>query len=120
MREKEKVLIDSYSFGSMFINGKEYTDDLIVFPDRIKTNWWRKEGHSLAIEDLKEVFEFQPDILIIGQGDSSLMKIPPETKKEIENQGIELIAKETSKAYKIFNEKIKQGKKVVGAFHLTC
>jgi len=112
--------IDSYSFGVMKVDGTEYRADLIVFPDRIRPNWWRSQGHSLAIEDLNDVLAFKPEVLVIGKGASGLMEIPASTKKVLQEKGIEVIAKNTGQAWGIFNEQIEKGRKVVGAFHLTC
>ena len=112
--------IESYSFGLMKIDGAEYTGDLILFPDKVKSNWWRKQGHSLTIEDLDDVFAFKPEVLVIGKGASGMMEVPASTTKALQEQGIEVIAKNTCQAYNIFNEQIEKGKKVVGAFHLTC
>lgn len=36
--------VESYSFGRIKIGGKEYTSDVIVGSDYLKTNWWRKRG----------------------------------------------------------------------------
>ena len=112
--------IDSYSFGVMRVGGSEYRTDLIVFPDRVEPDWWRKQGHSLVIEDLDDVLDFKPEILIVGKGDSGLMQIPASTEKALLERGIELRAENTGRACQIFNEQIQKGKKVVGAFHLTC
>ena len=112
--------IDSYSFGSMTVDGKEYKEDLIVFKDKIKSNWWRKEGHNLSLEDLTEVLNYKPEILIIGKGASGCMNVSEEIKRALEQRDIKVIAENTDKAYKIFNEKIKEGVDVAGAFHLTC
>jgi hypothetical protein len=112
--------IESYSFGVMKIDGIEYRTDLIVFPDRIEQNWWRRQGHSLSIEDLEDVLDFKPEVLIVGKGASGLMQIPASTKKVLQEQEIELVAENTGRAWQLFNEKIQKGKKAVGAFHLTC
>ena len=112
--------IDSYSFGVMTVDGAEYRADLLVFPDRIRANWWRRQGHSLAVEDLDDVLGFQPEVLVIGKGASGLMEIPPSTEKILQEDGIEVIAKNTGQAWPVFNEQIEKGRKVVGAFHLTC
>lgn len=112
--------IDSYSFGVMKVDGAEYRRDLIVFPDKVRSNWWRKEGHSLAIEDLDEVLAFKPEVLVIGKGASGLMKVPASTQETLQEQGIEVIAANTGQAWRILNEQIEKGRKVIGAFHLTC
>ena len=114
------MTIDEYSFGSITVNGQSYQKDLILFPDKIKPNWWREDGHSLSIKDLEEVIEYKPDILIIGTGAHGVMQIPNVTKEALEQHHIKLIDEKTEKACEIFNEYIEKGEKVVGAFHLTC
>ena len=112
--------IDSYSFGLMKINGQKYKTDLILFPERISPNWWRKQGHSLAKEDIQEILEFQPDVLVIGTGASDLMRVPRSVLKVLKDAGILVISKKTGEAWTLFNEQLKKAKRVVGAFHLTC
>ena len=72
----------------MKVDGTEYRADLIVFPHRIRPNWWRRQGHSLAIEDLNDVLGFKPELLVIGKGASGLMEIPASTKKTLQEQKI--------------------------------
>ena len=52
--------LEDYSFGRLVVDGEEQTNDVIVLPGRVVTNWWRKEGHSLAMEDLAEVEDELP------------------------------------------------------------
>ncbi|RLI41160.1 hypothetical protein DRO69_11945, partial [Candidatus Bathyarchaeota archaeon] len=63
-------MIDSYDFGVIVIKGKRYTSDVIVLPEKVIDGWWRKEGHSLHMEDLKEVIEREPkpEVLVVGTG----------------------------------------------------
>ncbi len=117
---KNKNIINSYSFGEIIVNDKTYINDLIIFPNKIRTNWQRKEGHKLSFSDLKKVISFSPEILIIGTGESGIMKVSKPIKEKIEGKDIALEVRKTGLAYKIFNQKLKEGKKVVGAFHLTC
>ena len=112
--------IDSYRFGVIKISGIEYKTDLIIFPDRIKKNWWRKQGHVLALEDIDDVLEFKPEVLVVGTGVSGLMQIPVFTANVLESEGIDLMAENTRQACKIFNNQILKGINVVGAFHITC
>jgi len=103
----------------MVIDGKTYTSDVILYPDKVDDSWWRKSGHLLQKEDLRDVIQYNPEILIVGTGAYGLMKILDETKQFLEAEGIELISEETKEAYKIYNE-LKERKKVVAAFHLIC
>lgn len=112
-------LIDDYSFGRIVIGGKTYTSDVIVFPDRVQGSWWRKEGHSLCLEDIDKVLQEKPEVLIVGTGSMGIMRVPGEVAEEIKQRGIELIIEKTASACQTFNQLI--GKRlVVGAFHLTC
>jgi len=112
-------MIDSYDFGRIVINGKHYNSDLIVFPDKVRDGWWRKEGHSLHVKDIDEAVRDKPEVLIVGTGYSGLMKVPAETREYIKSKGIELIAQRTAEACKTFNRLV-DSKKVVAALHLTC
>ncbi len=112
-------MIESYGFGRMVVDGKKYSSDLIIYPDKVSSGWWRKEGHSLAVEDLAEVFAYGPEVLVVGTGYSGMMKLPDATRKLAADKGIELVAERTGKAYRSFND-LSRAKKVVGAFHLTC
>jgi hypothetical protein len=112
-------LINTYSFGRIVINGKTYTSDVIIYPHKVNNSWWRKSGHLLQIEDLTDVIQFNPEILIVGTGSNGLMKVLNDTKQFLESKGIELISEETGKACEIFNKLIGK-RKIVAALHLTC
>jgi putative phosphoribosyl transferase len=115
-----KPHIDSYSFGYITIDGVEYHDDLIVFPDKIKSFWWRNDGHILTVEDLQDVLEYKPEVLIVGIGYSGKMHIESSAKSRLKQEGIKLFEDLTGNAVKLFNKHIQNKTRVVGAFHLTC
>jgi len=113
-------MIDSYDFGRIVIDGKKYTSDVIIFPNRVMGGWWRKEGHGLHISDLGEVLKEQVEVLIVGTGYSGLMKVPTETKEFMKREGFELIIQPTREACKTYNGLVESGKRVIAALHLTC
>jgi hypothetical protein len=113
-------MIENYGFGQMLINGEKYNSDLIIFADHIYDNWWRKEGHNLCIDDVKEIINKKPDILIIGTGFYGLMKVSEDLIKYIKSAGIEqVIIKKTRDAGEEYN-KLYKNKNIIAAFHLTC
>lgn len=112
--------IEGYDFGEMIVDGKVYHRDLIITPSRIIDNWWRVEGHRLTLDDLKDVMGEKFEVLVIGTGYSGLMRVDREVIEEFKRRGIEVIIKPTRDAVEEFNRLVKSGRKVVGAFHLTC
>ena len=112
-------MINSYDFGRIVIDGTAFTTDVIIFPDRVEDNWWRKDGHVLHAADIESAVEEKPEVLIVGTGKYGVMKVLPQTREYIESKGIALIVEPTEKACEIYN-KISQAKKVVAALHLTC
>lgn len=111
--------IEYYSFGRIRVDGRSYTRDLKIFPDRIVENWWRREGHRVSLEDIEDVIEEKPDVLVLGTGYHGLVKVSKEVVEKLRELGIELVAKPTKEACEEFN-KLSKSKKVVAALHLTC
>ena len=111
--------IDSYQFGLIVINGRKYTSDVIIFPDSVSDNWWRKTGHQLCLEDITEVLTENPEVLVVGTGSSSLMKVLPEVPQVVDAQGIELITEATDKACNTYNQ-LCHSRRAVATLHLTC
>jgi len=56
---------------------------------------------------------------VVGTGYSGMMNVPPETRKSVESEGIELIVQKTAEACQTFNHLI-ESRTVVAALHLTC
>ncbi len=112
-------MIDEYSFGRIVIGGQSYGADVIIYPDRVDAGWWRRQGHSLCLEDLAGPLAAAPAVLVIGQGQPGLMKVPEEVRQEIEARGIELIVAPTQTAVNRYNE-LSPARRVVAGLHLTC
>ena len=112
-------IIDSYQFGLVVVSGKKYTSDVIIFPDKVRDNWWRKTGHQLCLKDVAEVMTENPEVLVVGTGASALVKVLPEVERGVETQGIKLIVEATDRACHTYNQ-LCQSQKVVAALHITC
>jgi len=115
-----KVHIDSYQFGKIIIDGTAYSSDCLILSDSVQANWWRKQGHLLAAEDLQPVIAARPSVLVVGCGSSGLMKVSEDTRRVLQQHNIELLALDTHKAIVRFNELAEKGENVAAALHLTC
>ena len=113
------TMIDSYDFGRIVINGRTFASDVVMFPDRVEGNWWRREGHTLSVDDVKELVKAKPEVLVVGTGYSGMMKIHPQTEQYLRSSGIELMAAKTEEACRTYND-LSKSRRVVAALHLTC
>jgi hypothetical protein len=111
--------IEDYRFGQMIVDGRTYTRDLVLLPDRVMANWWRKEGHRLAVADMQAVIDAAPEIAVIGTGAYGLMKVPQETHRALMAAGIDLRVARTGDAWGVYNN-LRERHATAGAFHLTC
>jgi hypothetical protein len=112
------LMIDDYDFGRIVINGKPYTNDVRIIEGKTMPNWWRKEGHMLLLQDIKDLLEKNPKTIIVGKGYSSQMDVDSAVTRYCKENNIELIELPTEKAVKKYNEL--EGPGVIGLFHLTC
>jgi len=112
--------IEHYEFGRIVVDGREYDRDVIIFPDKVRSNWWRREGHGLCLRDLEEVIDYNPEALVIGTGYYGFMRVPKDVIRTLRERGIEVYIAKTKEACRIYNELTEKGKRAVAALHLTC
>ena len=112
-------IIDKYQFGKIIVNGTTYQNDIIIFPDYVQDQWWRKKGHNLQISDLDSVINFKPEVLFIGTGMYGLMQVGDLVIKKLKDFGInKIFVDKTKKVCEEYNlEKVLQK---IAALHLTC
>jgi len=116
----ENIKIDSCSFGTLVIDGMTYTDDLIILPDgEILKPWRRKRGHQLSMDDLRELTDSSPEIIVVGTGVSGGMIPDRNLKRDLAKSAIEFIAASNEEAIRVFNG-LAPKNRVGAGFHLTC
>lgn len=123
-REQGMQKIDSYKFGAIIVNGKKYKRDVFLFPDGAlrerKRGFWRLGNHSINKEEIGELIEVSPDIVIIGTGAMSRAKLAPEAESAIKEAKAELIVLPSKEATEKWNEQVGLGKRVAALIHITC
>jgi hypothetical protein len=113
-------MITEFSFGKIVVNGKTYTNDIKIVNGQVISEWWRKRGHRVTVEDITDVLEAEPEIVVIGKGSPGLLKSTASLRDYLAASHIELIEKKTSKAVEVFNGLLLQDRKVAAGFHISC
>ncbi len=110
--------IDSYEFGTIVIDGRTYRTDLLIWPARIKSDWWRSESHLLQIPDVFEALAADIQVMVVGTGAYGRMAVAPELIAYLKEKGIDLVARPSGEAGRIINQ-MGHGR-WAAALHLTC
>jgi hypothetical protein len=110
--------LTDYSFGRVVVDGTAHTRDLIVLPDRVVADWWRRDGHSLELEDLSEVADELPPRLILGCGAHGRLRPPAAVLEELRSRGVEVEPLPTAEAVQRYADS--DPRTTAAALHLTC
>lgn len=115
-----KPMIQAYSFGRMVVQGRAYSEDLKILQGQVKPYWRRRSGHRMDVEDLQDVIEARPRVLVLGTGSSGMVRVSEDLLQVLRSAGIEVVVEPTAEAVRTFNALLRDGEEVAGAFHLTC
>ncbi len=111
-------VIDGYDFGRVTVDGRAETRDVIVLPERVVHDWWRKDGHGLVLEDLDAVLDELPARLVVGTGAYGRLRPDPATIEALRGRGIDVEVLPTAEAVDRYAELDPQT--TAAALHLTC
>ncbi len=114
-------MIESTAFGVMTVDRRTYTSDLVIFPDgSVRDGWWRRQGHTLCVDDILALVDAAPALIVAGTGTSGRMRPEAGLAPFLAERGIEFIARPNSRAVEIYNDRLGKGDSVGACFHLTC
>jgi len=116
----DKMTVQDYSFGSVTIDGKQYTEDIVVDRGKIKKRkkkaskpYRSRFGHTpLSTE---ENIPWQCRTLVIGRGASSSLPIMDEVTETAGERNVELVLLPTADALHHLNDAHTNL-----VLHLTC
>ena len=64
-----------YEFGRHRASrGRPSKNDVLIWPGRIKSDWWRQEAHFLQLDDVAEALAVNPQVRVVGQGEPGKMQ----------------------------------------------
>ena len=114
------MIIQSYRFGHIEIDGKVYRDDVKLVGNKVIPGWWRSSGHLVQLHDVKDLLKADAEVCIFGTGAYGGMKVSEAVVSSIEGVGMKVLVAKTESACDSYNRLTKEGKRVITGFHLTC
>ena len=116
--------IDSFNFGFIAIDGKQYVNDVLIFPDgsvKDRDPSMRRTGnHKISIEEIEYLCKTQPEIILLGCGTSWMVRLSESAEKYLQDINLNPIMLNSSAVVEKFNQLTEEGKRVAALIHVTC
>lgn len=104
------LLVRGYAAGRVTIGEQVYTRSLLLSPQRIITDWRPASVNELTMEDLQQVEQLQPEIILLGTG--ARLVFPP-LRPSDGRLGFEVM--DTAAACRTYNILAGEGRNVTAA-----
>lgn len=116
--------VNSLSFGSIVIDNKKFSRDVLIFDDgTVEQRWgglWMFGSHSIKRNEVERLLRDEPEIVIIGTGTNGKARLDSEAGGWLKTKNLEVLILPSYEAVTKLNEIVDQGKKVACLIHITC
>ena len=116
--------IDELTFGSVVVEGKRYRRDILISADGTVKK--RKGGllmfgsHDIKKQELEELSQGQPDVIIVGIGTDGTAHLAPEVESWAKANNVNLLVQPSCDVPAKINEFAEHKKRVAALIHITC
>jgi len=118
------VMVDSFKFGSIVLDGKKYARDVFLFPDgsikKRKGGFWKFGSHDIKKNEIEELTGTKPEVLIIGTGTDSVAKLTDDAEAYLKGAEVEAVIVSSWEAVEKLNHLAAEGKRAAALVHITC
>jgi hypothetical protein len=116
--------IDSFNFGFIVVDNKQYAYDVIILPDgTVKERDSRKGrlgSHSIARSEIEALTRLEPDMILIGTGVEGMARLAHDAEFYLLKPDLNLTLLPSPQIVKKYNQYIDDGEKVAALIHVTC
>ena len=116
--------VSRFDFGSIVIDGKQYSYDVVVLPDgTIKEREASKAkfgGHTIGKAEIEELAKMKPETVIVGTGTDGMATVSEDGQAYARGAKLNLVVLASSKAIEKLNQLTREGKRVAALIHITC
>ncbi len=117
--------IDSFNFGFIVIDGKQYSYDVAILPDGTvkerEVSKARVGSHSITTNQLEFLAKSNPDVILVGAGVNSMAKLSEAAQPWRQRAGnLHMLLMSSSEAVQRFNKLTAEGNRVAALIHVTC
>ena len=112
-------LIQRHENGAVTIGGQRYEKSLIVFPDKIVSDWPVDSLESLRMDNLKSIISAKPEVFLLGTGKTQIFP-SMELMAELARNKRSVDVMDTAAACRTYNVLVSEFRQVVVALILPA
>lgn len=119
-----KPKLGGTSFGSITIDGQEYTHDVLIRLDGTVHKRAKKlskqvygTSHTISLAEAEHIYQDGADRILIGTGQYGLVTLSPEARQFFDEYNLAVDLQATPQALAAWNQA--EGN-LIGLFHVTC
>ena len=116
--QEDGYVITAYDENCVSVNGKSFTQSLVVTSTRLNENWNIADIKLLSSSHIEEILSFRPELVIIGTG-NRLVFPEIEIYSGIIKHGIGVDFMDTGAACRTYNILMSEGRDVVAGLILN-
>jgi uncharacterized protein len=112
-------LIRAWESGRVLVGDRWVAGNLIASADRVITDWAAQSPRTLSVEDLDAALALEPEIILIGTGDTASLP-DVELMSALAERGVGLEFMTTPAACRTYNVLVHEQRRVVVALFNTA
>lgn len=116
--------IDSFNFGFIVVDDKQYAHDVVILPDGTVKERTPGKGrlgsHSIARGEIEALLKEQPDVILVGTGVHGMARLAHDAEYYLTNPDLNLTLLPSPEIVRKYNQYIENGEKVAALIHVTC
>ena len=116
--------IDSFNFGFIVVDEKQYSHDVIILPDGTVKERAGGKGrlgsHTISRSEMETLAKAAPDVILIGTGFQGMARLAHDAEFFKMEPGLDITMEPSPQVVKKFNQHIEDGEKVAALIHVTC
>lgn len=116
--------IDSFNFGFIVVDEKQYAHDVIILPDGTvkerSSGKGRLGSHTISRSEIETLIKDIPDVVLIGTGFQGMARLAHDAEFIKTEPGLDIVVEPSPQVVKKFNQHVEDGEKVAALIHVTC
>jgi hypothetical protein len=118
------VNIDSFNFGFIVVDNKQYAYDVVILPDGTVKERHPGKGrlgsHSIARSEVESLVRSSPDLILIGTGVNGMARLARDAEHYLMEPEVNLTLLPSPEVVKKYNQHVQDGESVAALIHVTC